>query len=71
MSILKKVWITTNNGHSTLSLQSNSIDPLKYGYLHVSENIFPHGQIVTLPLLSDEDLAAIYFAIQKELGYDS
>jgi hypothetical protein len=69
MSILKKVWVTTYDGRSTLSLKSTSTDPLKYGYIHVNSDTFPDGQVVTIPLLSDEDLAAIYFAIQKELGY--
>ena len=69
MSILEKVWTTHDGDYTAISLKSNSPDPLKYGYIHVNNNIFPDGQVVIIPLLSDEDLAAIYFAIGKELGY--
>jgi hypothetical protein len=68
MSILNKVWTTHNENHTTLSLRSNSTDPMKYGYIHITNDVFGDKQVITIPLLSDEDLAAIYFAIEKELG---
>ena len=49
MSILNKVWTTHNENHTTLSLRSNSTDPMKYGYIHVSNKIFPDRQVVIIP----------------------
>ena len=69
MSILKDVWTTHNGDYTTLSLKSNSPNPIEYGHILITDAIIQNSQVVVIPLLSDEDLAAIYFAIGKELGY--